>query len=113
VLPNLHNPCWLELTPFTLNIQLGVQLVQQKDKVVCSISPSPPSAGRRSLLTTGPGPDGGCSKVNQRPHIPDKSGIDAAFSLVGARHMGISEQLRAYPAKVTRQSHALALSERR
>jgi hypothetical protein len=30
----------------------------------------------RSLLTTGPGPDDGGSKLNQRPHMPDKSGIE-------------------------------------
>ena len=34
VLPNPHNQCWPEPTPFTLSIQLGVQLIQQKDKVV-------------------------------------------------------------------------------
>src|ERR1700684_4512367 len=28
----------------------------------------------RSLLTTGPGPDKGGSRLNQRPHMPDKSG---------------------------------------
>jgi hypothetical protein len=42
-------------------------------------------SGRPSLLTTGPGPDGSCSKVNQSPHIPNKSGIDAAFSLAPVR----------------------------
>src|SRR5579871_4864082 len=44
-------------------------------------------SGLRSLLTTGPGPDDGGSKVNQRPHMPDKSGMDAAASvplLIGA-----------------------------
>jgi len=34
VLANPHNQCWPEPTPFTLSIQLGVQLIQQKDKVV-------------------------------------------------------------------------------
>jgi hypothetical protein len=34
VLPNPHNQCWPEPTPFTLSIQLGVQVIQQKDKVV-------------------------------------------------------------------------------
>src|ERR1700674_5694148 len=34
VIPNPHNQCWPEPTPFTLSIQLGVQLIQQKDKVV-------------------------------------------------------------------------------
>ena len=34
-------------------------------------------SGLRSLLTIGPGPDDGGSKLNQRPHTPDKSGIDA------------------------------------
>jgi hypothetical protein len=33
-------------------------------------------SGLRSLLTIGPGPDDGGSKLNQRPHIPDKSGIE-------------------------------------
>jgi hypothetical protein len=34
VLPNPHNQCWPEPTPFTLSIQLGMQLIQQEDKVV-------------------------------------------------------------------------------
>src|SRR5258708_15472971 len=34
VLSNPHNQCWPEPTPFTLSIQLGMQLIQQKDKVV-------------------------------------------------------------------------------
>src|SRR5260370_13486148 len=34
-------------------------------------------SGLRSLLTTEPGPDDGGSKLNQRPHMPDKSGIGA------------------------------------
>ena len=34
VLPNPHNQCWPEPTPFTLSIQLGMQLIQQKDKVI-------------------------------------------------------------------------------
>jgi hypothetical protein len=35
------------------------------------------------LLAIGPGPDGGGSKKNQlRPHIPDKSGIDATGAAV-------------------------------
>src|SRR5262245_36701791 len=38
-------------------------------------------SGLRSLLTIGPGPDDGGSKLNQRPHMPDKSGMDVAFSL--------------------------------
>src|SRR5215470_15440578 len=33
-------------------------------------------SGLRSLLTTGPGPDDGGSKLNQRPHMPDKLGIE-------------------------------------
>src|ERR1700676_4528376 len=33
-------------------------------------------SGLRSLLTTGPGPDDGGSKLNQRPHMPDNSGIE-------------------------------------
>src|SRR5215468_10123010 len=39
------------------------------------------TSGLRSLLTIGPGPDDGGSKLNQRPHMPDKSGMDVAFSL--------------------------------
>src|SRR5260370_29145192 len=38
-------------------------------------------SGLRSLLTTGPGPDHGGSRLNQRPQMPDKSGIDAALSV--------------------------------
>src|SRR6516165_3467472 len=38
-------------------------------------------SGFRSLLTTGPGPDKGSSKKSQlRPHMPEKSGIDAAVA---------------------------------
>jgi hypothetical protein len=33
-------------------------------------------SGLRSLLTIGPGPDDGGSRLNQRPHMPDKSGIE-------------------------------------
>ena len=32
--PNPHNQCWPEPTPFTLIIQLGVQIVQRKDEVL-------------------------------------------------------------------------------
>jgi hypothetical protein len=32
--PNPHNQCWPEPTPFTLNIQFGVRIIQQKDEVV-------------------------------------------------------------------------------
>src|SRR5882672_535219 len=34
VLPNPHNQCWPEPSPFTLSIQLGMQLIQRKDEVV-------------------------------------------------------------------------------
>src|SRR5712671_8002305 len=34
VLPNPHNQCWPEPTPFILSIQLGMQMIQQKDEVV-------------------------------------------------------------------------------
>ncbi len=34
ILSNPHNQCWPEPTPFTLSIQLGMQLIQQKDKVI-------------------------------------------------------------------------------
>ena len=33
-IPNPHNQCWPEPTPFTLNIQFGVEIIQQKDEVV-------------------------------------------------------------------------------
>jgi len=33
-IPNPHNQCWPEPTPFTLSIQFGVQIIQQKDEVV-------------------------------------------------------------------------------
>jgi hypothetical protein len=33
-IPNPHNQCWPEPTPFTVNIQLGVQLIQRKDEVI-------------------------------------------------------------------------------
>ena len=32
--PNPHNQCWPEPTPFTLNIQFGVEIIQRKDTVV-------------------------------------------------------------------------------
>jgi hypothetical protein len=31
--PNPHSHCWPEQTPFTLGIQLGMQMIQQKDEV--------------------------------------------------------------------------------
>ena len=34
VLANPHNQCWPEPTPFTLNIQFGVKIIQQRDEVV-------------------------------------------------------------------------------
>ena len=34
VQPNPHNQCWPEPTPFTLSIQLGMQLIQQSDHVL-------------------------------------------------------------------------------
>src|SRR6202049_3626051 len=40
--------------------------------------PSP--VGRRDLFNTGPGPDSGGSKpMDWRPHLPEKSGMDAAL----------------------------------
>jgi hypothetical protein len=33
-IPNPHNQCWPEPTPFTLNIQFGVKIIQQKDEVI-------------------------------------------------------------------------------
>jgi hypothetical protein len=33
-IPNPHNQCWPEPTPFTLNIQFGVEIIQRKDEVV-------------------------------------------------------------------------------
>jgi hypothetical protein len=34
VLPNAHNECWPEPTPFTLSVQLGMQMIQQKDEII-------------------------------------------------------------------------------
>src|ERR1700687_5497149 len=34
VIPNPHNQCRPEPTPFALNIQLGMQIIQQKDEVI-------------------------------------------------------------------------------
>jgi hypothetical protein len=43
------------------------------------------------LLTIGPGPDKGGSKVKKlRPHMPDKSGIDATPAALTAPNMGAS-----------------------
>lgn len=33
-IPNPHNQCWPEPTPFTLNIQFGVEIIQRNDEVV-------------------------------------------------------------------------------
>jgi hypothetical protein len=33
-IPNPHNQCWPEPTPFTLNIQFGVKIIQRNDEVV-------------------------------------------------------------------------------
>src|SRR2546423_851699 len=32
--PNPHNQCWPEPTPFTLSIQFGMQIIQEKDLVL-------------------------------------------------------------------------------
>jgi hypothetical protein len=32
--PSPHNQCWPEPTPYTLSIQLGLLLIQQKDEVI-------------------------------------------------------------------------------
>src|SRR5579883_2278805 len=46
-------------------------------------------SGLRSLLTTGPGPDDGGSRLNQRPQIPDKSGMDTpVFASRSGRSVG-------------------------
>jgi hypothetical protein len=34
VYPNPHNQCWPEPTPFVLNVQFGVQLLQKRDEVI-------------------------------------------------------------------------------
>ena len=34
VVPNPHNECRLEPTPFSLGLQMGIQVIQQKDKAV-------------------------------------------------------------------------------
>jgi hypothetical protein len=33
-IPNAHNQCWPEPTPFTLNIQFGMRIIQRKDDVL-------------------------------------------------------------------------------
>jgi hypothetical protein len=33
-IPNPHNQCWPEPTPFTLNIQFGMRLIQRKDEIL-------------------------------------------------------------------------------
>ncbi len=33
-IPNPHNQCWPEPTPFTLNIQFGLKIIQQPDEVI-------------------------------------------------------------------------------
>jgi hypothetical protein len=33
-LPNAHNQCWPEPTPFALNTQFGVEVIQQKDEII-------------------------------------------------------------------------------
>ena len=33
-IPNPHNQCWPEPTPFTLNIQFGMRVIQRKDEVL-------------------------------------------------------------------------------
>jgi hypothetical protein len=32
-IPNPHNQCWLEPIPFLLGLQMGIQVIQQKDRV--------------------------------------------------------------------------------
>src|SRR5215470_14217077 len=55
------------------------------------------ASGLRSLLTIGPGPDDGGSKLNQRPHMPDKSGMDTPLfiSPLGGSATGINVCVRA------------------
>src|SRR5215470_785816 len=55
------------------------------------------ASGLRSLLTIGPGPDDGGSKLNQRPHMPDKSGTDTLLliSLLGGVVRGVNVCVRA------------------
>src|SRR6266852_1776707 len=49
-------------------------------------------SGLRSLLTIGPGPEGGGSRLNQRPHMPDKSGMDTPLlvSRLGGAVRGVN-----------------------
>src|SRR5215468_9123676 len=52
----------------------------------------------RSLLTTGPGPDDGGSKLNQRPHMPDKSGIEVV-SAANAGHTNVAAKINPETAR--------------
>jgi hypothetical protein len=37
-LPNAHNQCWPEPSPFVLNTQFGMEVIQQKDGIICFTS---------------------------------------------------------------------------
>src|SRR5579864_6488055 len=70
-------------------------------------------SGFRSLLTTGPGPDKGGSKKSQlRPHMPEKSGTDAAVAAASPADSTVSPKAGvAVAASVTskRKFHSLRI----
>src|SRR5580704_1354752 len=60
---------------FTSSAACGLKIgLVKSPTTLCMMVPS----GLRSLLTIGPGPDDGASRLNQRPHMPDRSGIVSA-----------------------------------
>src|ERR1700674_1913168 len=60
---------------FTTSAACGLKIgLVKSPTTLCMMVPS----GLRSLLTIGPGPDDGASRLNQRPHMPDKSGVVSA-----------------------------------
>src|SRR5262245_33098440 len=56
------------------------------------------ASGLRSLLIIGPGPDDGGSRLNRRPHMPDRSGMDTLLFVSlfgGAVRVSTFAQVRA------------------
>jgi hypothetical protein len=52
----------------------------------------------RILLTIGPGPDDSASRLNQRPHGPDKSGIEVV-SAANAGQTNVAAQINPEAAR--------------
>src|ERR1700694_5350062 len=58
---------------FTISAACGLKIgLVKSPTTLCMMVPS----GLRRMLTIGPGPDDGGSRLKQRPHMPDRSGID-------------------------------------